>query len=148
MVKLKRIKGKIKTSLKAYKFGLFNAKKLIKFIKVAPDEKDLIFTPQLTVFEAKEHLDKGELVIVDVRSIKDFENAHIDGAIHMDLFNVLDNISKLPKDKIIGILCYGGGASLTVTQMLLDREVTNARNIKGGIIRYALDLDDSLLGDL
>lgn len=148
MGKLKRIKGKIKTSFNAYKFGLFNFRKLIKFMKVAPDNASLTNTPQMTVFEAKEQLEKNELFVLDIRGEKDYENCHIEGSIRMDLFSILENLDTLPKDKKMGVLCYGGGASNTVTQMLIDQGFTNVRNIKGGIIRYALDVDDSLLGKL
>ena len=148
MLKWKRIKGKIKTSLKAYKFGIVNFRKLIKFLKIAPDDSDLKNTPQMSVFEAHEQLKNGNLLILDVRSPKDFKNGYIEGSIHVDLFNVVEEISHLPRDKNIGVLCYGGGASLTVTQMFLDNGLKNVKNIKGGIIRFALDDDESLLEDL
>jgi predicted sulfurtransferase len=32
--------------------------------------------------------------------------------------------------------------------MLIDKGITNVKNIKGGIIRYALDVDESMLGKL
>lgn len=148
MLKLKRIKGKIKTSYKAYKFGIFNFRQLISFLKVAPNESDLENTPQMTVFEAKELLNQGTLFIIDVRGKKDYENGHLDGSVHSSLFTVLETLEMLPKDKTIGVLCYGGGASNTVTQMLIDKGITNVKNIKGGIIRYALDVDESMLGKL
>ena len=141
-------KGKVKNSFKAYKYGLFNFRKLIKFMKIVPDAETLKHTPQMTVFEAKELLDKGELVILDVRGKKDYDTCHIEGSILIDLFLVLDNLESLPRDKKIGVICYGGGASNTVAQLLLDRGFINVRNITGGIIRYALDGDESLLAEL
>jgi rhodanese-related sulfurtransferase len=53
----------------------------------------------------------------------------------------------LPKNIEIGVICYGRGASMTITQMLIDKGF-NAKNITGGIIRYALDVDTELLGNL
>ncbi|OLS22273.1 MAG: hypothetical protein HeimC3_31500 [Candidatus Heimdallarchaeota archaeon LC_3] len=63
----------------------------------------------------------------------------------MWIIEVIDKITELPKDKEIGVICYGAGESMAVTQMLIDRGFTNAENIEGGIIRYALDVDNSLL---
>ena len=102
----------------------------------------------MTVFEAKNLLDRGELFVLDIRGKKDYENGHIDGSVLMDLFSVMDNLESLPRDKTIGVLCYGGGASNTIAQMLIDHGFTNVKNIKGGIVRYALDIDESLLGNL
>lgn len=148
MSRWKRTKGKIKNSYKAYKHGFVNFRKLIKFMKIAPSGVDEKSVPHMTVFEVKDLLDKNDLLIVDVRSLKDYTGVHIEGSVQMDLFSLLEHLDELPKDKNIGMLCYGGGASLTATQMLIERGFTNVKNITGGIIRYALDIDDSLLGNL
>ncbi|MHA2365597.1 MAG: rhodanese-like domain-containing protein [Candidatus Hodarchaeales archaeon] len=148
MGRWKRFKGKFKNTYKAYKFGLFNIRNIIRFMKIAPSEAETENVPHMTVYEVKEELDKGELFILDVRGQGDFRNAHLESSVQMSLFDVLDNLGELPRDKPIGVLCYGGGASMTVTQMLIDNGFDNAKNIKGGIIRYALDVDDELLGQL
>ena len=148
MGRWKRVKGKFKTTYKAYKFGLFNIRSLIKFMKIAPSESEAENVPQMTVFDVKKELDKNDLFILDIRDQSDFKSANIEGSVQMDLFDVLDNLTELPKDKKIGVLCYGGGASMTVAQMLIDNGFDNVKNIKGGIIRYALDVDDELLGQL
>ena len=148
MGKWKRFRGKVKNSLNAYRHGLFNFRKLIKFMKIAPADVKEDDVPQMDVFDVKDRLANNDLFILDIRSQKDFESAHIGGSIQMDLFTILDHLDDIPKDKIIGVLCYGGGASLTVAQMLIERGFNKVKNIKGGIIRYALDVDDSLLGNL
>jgi hydroxyacylglutathione hydrolase len=90
----------------------------------------------MTAFETKEKLSKDELVILDIRGQRDFEDVHIEGSIQMEIFDVLDNLARIPKNKEIGINCYGGGGSMTVTKMLLDNGYANVKNIEGG--KYAM----------
>ena len=67
----------------------------------------------------------------------------IEGSINFPLFDEND-MSTLPLDKEIVVMCYGGGASLTVAKKLIENGF-NAKNVKGGIMRYALDVDTDLL---
>ena len=149
MGKFQRIRKRVKTNLKAYKFGLSNIGNLTRFMKVAPSDEETKNVPSMTVFEAKEKIDKNALYVIDVRSEGDFANAHIEGSRQMTIFEFEDEsiYDSFPKDGEIGVLCYGGGASMTITQMLVNKGF-DAKNIEGGIIRYALDVDTKLLGDL
>lgn len=70
---------------------------------------------------------------------------HIWDSIHIEFPDILDNLDQIPKNKDIGVICYGGGASEYITQLLLANEYPSVMNIKGGIIRWALDVDDSFL---
>lgn len=119
-------------------------------MKVAPSDEESKDVPSITVFEAKGKIDSGDnFYIIDVRSKDDFESAHIQGSRQMTIFEFEkeETFDSLPKDVEIGVICYGGGASMSITQMLINKGF-NAKNITGGIIRYALDVDTDLLGDL
>lgn len=101
--------------------------------------------PTITVFEAEKMLAAGKFVILDVRGFGDYEIMHIGGSIHIEFTEVFENLGKIPRDKSIGVICYGGGASEYITQLLLEDGYSDVSNIKGGIIRWALDINDSLL---
>jgi len=58
--------------------------------------------PRIVLDEAKQHYDGGTAIFVDARSADDYENAHIDGAIHL-LPGTVDN--ELPKDQLIITYC-------------------------------------------
>lgn len=142
---VRKFTKKIKHNLKVVRYAVTNLRNILRFSKAAPDDSMTKHVPSISVFDAKKKLDKDELLIVDVRSERDFKDAHIEGSIRVDLFSLTDRIPELPRDKTIGVICYGGGASMTVTQMLLDHGFDMTRNIEGGIIRYALDVDEELL---
>lgn len=62
--------------------------------------------PRLSPEEVKERLDSGaDVVIVDVRSREDFDEAHIEGAISIPLSEVESRYNELPEDKEIIIYC-------------------------------------------
>ena len=146
----KTFRIKLKHTLRAYRYGLFNARKIFRFMKNEGnvDKSELIpisEVPVITVNEAEKMLKSENFVILDVRSKGDFENVHIWDSIHIEFTDVLDNLDLIPRDKDIGVICYGGGASEYITQKLLENGYPSVMNIKGGIIRWALDIDDSLL---
>jgi hypothetical protein len=72
-----RIRKRIKTNLKAYKFGLTNIKNISRFMKVGPIEEKTKNVPTMTVFEAKEKIDNNSLFVIDIRNRDDFESAYI-----------------------------------------------------------------------
>lgn len=135
---------------RAIRYGLFNVKGIVRFMKATGKEESSEKSitgqiPTITVFEAEKMLETGNFVIIDVRGRGDFENVHIWDSIHIEFKKVMENLDRIPKDKDIGVICYGGGASEYVTQVLLENGYPSVMNIKGGIIRWALDIDDELL---
>lgn len=104
--------------------------------------------PTLSVFEAFEKWEQGDYVVLDVRGSGDYESVHVEGSIHIEFTEVMANLSLLPRNKEIGVLCYGGGASEYITKLLLEQGFSDVANIEGGIIRWALDVDEALLEQL
>jgi 3-mercaptopyruvate sulfurtransferase SseA len=62
--------------------------------------------PRVTVEEAKSALDKGEAIIVDVRSAENYANSHIAGAVSIPLTDFENNIGGLSLDKKQWIITY------------------------------------------
>jgi rhodanese-related sulfurtransferase len=94
--------------------------------------------------EAKEKYDKGELFFVDVRDAPDFESVHIEGSINLGISKLNKNLNLIPKDKEVAVLCYGGGLSQAAVKTLLKKGY-NAKNLKGGMIRWALYINTDFL---
>jgi rhodanese-related sulfurtransferase len=63
---------------------------------------------------------KDDHVLIDLRRIEDFNKIHIKGAINIFWLNILDDdiINKLPKNKIIFLICYVGHTSSQVMTLL------------------------------
>jgi len=68
--------------------------------------KGAVEVPRLSPEEVKERLDSGaDVVIVDVRSKEDFDEAHIKGAISIPLSEVEARYAELLRDKEIIVYC-------------------------------------------
>lgn len=76
--------------------------------------------------------------IIDIRSINKYNKSHINGAIHIDQYDLLFNPSKyLKKDEIYYIYCNSGVNSKMVVNRL-NSIGYNTINIEGGYNNYLL----------
>jgi hypothetical protein len=64
----------------------------------APSKADV---PRISVVDAKEKMEAGEAILVDVRSPATYEQSHIAGAISMTSSQVARQFTELPTDKLI-----------------------------------------------
>ena len=55
--------------------------------------------------EARRLVDKGDAVVIDVRSRASWDLGHIAGAVHVPLPEIEARLSQLPKDKLIVAYC-------------------------------------------
>ena len=55
--------------------------------------------------EVKRLVDKGEAVLVDVRSREAWDSGHAEGALHIPLADLTARLKELPKDKLIAAYC-------------------------------------------
>ena len=76
--------------------------------------------------------------IIDIRSIKNYNKSHIDGAIHIDQYELVFNPGKyLKKDEIYYIYCNSGVSSKVVVNRL-NSFGYHTVNIDGGYNNYLL----------
>ncbi|MDH5403721.1 MAG: hypothetical protein OEY49_14590 [Candidatus Heimdallarchaeota archaeon] len=54
----------------------------------------------ISIHEAKEKMDKGELVILDFRIQVSRDNGYIDGSLHFEVHKIKKHLKDLPKDKL------------------------------------------------
>jgi len=87
-------------------------------------------TPQQMNMDAK----KVKASFLDVRTPQEWNKGHIQGAIHLDLFN--DNfeseLKKLDKNKVYYVYCAIGGRSAEAGEMMIKMGFKNVYNMKGG----------------
>jgi len=76
-------------------------------------------------------LKKG-MMILDVRTNKEYEGGHIPGAIHVPLSDIGDKIKKLKKDKELVVYCQNGNQSIWAIKRLMGMGYKNLSNLKGG----------------
>jgi len=80
----------------------------------------------------KELDQKKGMMIIDIRTHKEYENGHIPGAIHVQLSDIGDKIKKLKKDKELVVYCQSGNRSIWAIKRLMGMGFKNLSNLKGG----------------
>ncbi|MBA7571692.1 Thiosulfate sulfurtransferase GlpE [subsurface metagenome] len=94
----------------------------------------------LSVDEAYQaYISDGGYVFVDVRSVSEYEDGHIEGAILMPLSEIADRLSELPMDKPIVVYCNGSGCNRSgaAAIILINSGFTEVYDLGGtGIIEW------------
>ncbi len=90
----------------------------------------------LTVQELKERLDrKDKLSVLDVRSDKEWNERHIEGAFHIYVGHLKERLDELLVDQPIAVICrVGNRASLGAS--ILRRRYPEVYNVLGGMLAW------------
>jgi len=76
-----------------------------------------------------------DALIIDVRTKKEFEKGHVEGAMHVPLDELRSRLEDLPRDREILPYCGVGQRSYYATRILLQNGF-KARNLSGGMQTY------------
>ena len=99
----------------------------------------------ITVQKLEDMRASGEKhTLLDIRETEEVAIASIDGAIHIPMNTIPDNLHKLPKDHPIVVMCHVGGRSLQVQMWLQANGYENAINLEGGIQSWSTEIDPSV----
>ncbi len=100
---------------------------------------------EVTVQELKGMMDaKEDFQLIDVREDYEFESANLGGEL-IPLSTILDEASRISKDKKVVIHCKAGGRSgIAIGQLETKFGFNNLYNLKGGILAYKKDIDPTL----
>lgn len=98
---------------------------------------------QITPNEAKEIMDEQvDCVIVDVRTVQEYEDGHIEGAISMPLPE-LEYVAETEiddYDQPILVYCRSGVRSKTASEILVEMGYTNVYEF-GGILDWPFEIE-------
>jgi rhodanese-related sulfurtransferase len=75
---------------------------------------------------------KKGMMLLDVRTDKEYEQGHIPGAVHVPLADIGDKVKKLKKDKDLVVYCRSGNQSIWAIKRLMGMGYKNLYNLKGG----------------
>ncbi len=81
---------------------------------------------------AKELDQKKGVVLLDVRTDREYEQGHIAGAVHVPLTDIGDRVKKLKKDKELVVYCQNGNRSIWAIKRLMGMGYKNLYNLRGG----------------
>ena len=88
---------------------------------------------EITAEEAKEEIEKGNVVILDVRTKEEYESGHIENSILSPLDEIkveAENILN-DKDKKILVYCRSGNRSATAANLLVEMGYNNIYDFCG-----------------
>ncbi len=115
-----------------------------EFCGVAPEPvlaEELEITPR----ELKQRLDRGEqLFLLDVREPHEWQIAHLPGATLIPMNRIPASLHELPTTDEIIVYCKTGGRSAQVLRFLYNAGFRRIKNLKGGIERWAIEVDPSV----
>jgi glyoxylase-like metal-dependent hydrolase (beta-lactamase superfamily II)/rhodanese-related sulfurtransferase len=90
--------------------------------------------PQLTVYDlATLREERPELLVVDVREPFEWEEGHIDGALHLPMNEARRRVAELPGDRPKAVVCAGGLRSSLVISALAREGLADWYNVAGGM---------------
>ncbi len=100
---------------------------------------------EISVQDLNRMREKGEnFQLIDVREPHEAEIAEIGGEL-IPMGNILLNIDRIAKDKMVIIHCRSGARSASVILALEKQHgFTNLYNLKGGILAWAREIDSSI----
>ena len=100
---------------------------------------------ELTVHDLNEKIkNKESVTIIDVRESFEYDICHLNNSKLIPLSQFEDDIDTLDKNENYVVLCKVGGRSARAVQMMLDLGFSNVKNLKGGIIEWAEQIDQSM----
>jgi hydroxyacylglutathione hydrolase len=74
--------------------------------------------------------------VLDVRTDGEWNGGHIDGATHVQLGALPNELSKIPKNQPVAVTCGTGYRSTIAASMLMRSGYRNVTNIVGGMTAW------------
>lgn len=90
----------------------------------------------ITLAEFKPLLKDKDLEIIDVRNATEYNAGHIDGAKHVFVGTIPDNLDKVSKDKKVVIHCQSGARAAIAYSLLAKNGFKNVLNYSGGMSEW------------
>jgi rhodanese-related sulfurtransferase len=98
---------------------------------------------EIDVATAAEQHRAGALLL-DVREPFEIQICAVAGSRHIPMRQIPENLTALPRDQPILVLCHHGSRSLRVTQFLRANGFEQVTNIAGGIDAWAEQVEPGL----
>ena len=81
----------------------------------------------------KTYLGKDDIQIVDLRGLTEYNDGHIEGAEHIFVGTLQDNLDKFSKNKQVVIHCQSGDRAAIAYSILRRNDFDDVRNYSGGM---------------
>lgn len=82
---------------------------------------------------------RAKFIVVDVRSHKDFDKGHIEGAINIPLANLREKAGQFSKDQSLVVHCNKGVTGNAAQNVLINLGYRDVYNLSGGYQEYIIE---------
>ncbi|MCD4800047.1 MAG: rhodanese-like domain-containing protein [Methanococcoides sp.] len=96
---------------------------------------DVSYT-DVSVHEAKNMLDEGNVFLLDVRTESEFNSGHLEGAVNIEVSQLGSQLDEVPADKVILVYCRTDVRSVRASKTLVNAGYTDVYNMKGGVTAW------------
>lgn len=85
-----------------------------------------------------EFKEKEDAFLLDVRTLEEFSEGHIEGAVNIDIFspNFQSEVERLDKSKDYYIVCRSGGRSMSAGGAMESLGFDKVTNLAGGMMSW------------
>ena len=87
----------------------------------------------------------SNITVVDLRTVAEYANQHIEGPLHIPVDELRDRLSEIPKDKPVAIFCHSGLRSY-IGYRILAQNGYDCSHMAGGFRFYASVVKDLAIG--
>lgn len=94
---------------------------------------------EVTPLEIAERVEKGEVHVVDVRNLAEWNEGHIPDAQHIMLGTLAMRLDEIPHNKPILVQCRSGARSAMGASILKANGFQDVLNLSGGIMKWQID---------
>ena len=77
----------------------------------------------------------GQLSLVDVREVEEFDTLHLEDALNLPLSQLADTYDQLDKEQLHYVICKSGMRSARACQFLADQGY-EVINVQGGMMAF------------
>src|SRR5690606_32907719 len=87
----------------------------------------------IDIEEFKSYIGKEDVQIVDVRGANEYQSGHVEGADHVFIGTLEENLSKIDQEKQVVIHCQAGDRSSIAYSLLKKNGFERVKNYSGGM---------------
>jgi hydroxyacylglutathione hydrolase len=94
--------------------------------------KSIATMDSLSVDEFHDRITGGDMTVVDVREDWEWDEGHVNGAMHVYVGNIREKLQEVPRDRPVACICASGRRS-SITASILQAEGYDVSNVQGGM---------------
>jgi len=81
-------------------------------------------------------IDRGEVFILDVRTLEEYDAGHINGSVLVPVQELNNRLDEIPRDRKLLVYCRTGVRSTRASEILISNDFKEVYNMKGGIMEW------------